>query len=154
MQLSCDFMKDISWFQAFLQETNGVFIIHNELGNLACFYVDACNMGCGAICQDKAYHSKFPPAHPRAKPLHLSSGGIKCRYKGKLVQLFCDNTTAVAILQAGKGCDTFMQVCAKEVWLTCPIWNITLWVGHKPGEDLISSDDMLSHWHLGQLYKD
>ena len=44
----------------------------------------------------------------------------------QLVHLFSDNTTAVTIFQVGKGRDAFIQAYAREIWLTCTAWNITL----------------------------
>ena len=48
----------------------------------------------------------------------------------------------MAILQARKGRDPFPQACAREVWFTCTIWDITLAIGHVVGES------------LGQVFKD
>ena len=68
----------------------------------------------------------------------------------QLVHLFCDNVSAVA----GRGMDTFLQACTREVWLTCSIWDITLAISHVAGESLTDSANALSRWHLGQMCKD
>ena len=72
----------------------------------------------------------------------------------KLVHLFCDNATPMAISKAGKGWEPFLQACARNVWLTCVIWVITLTVGHMAGESLTTTANALSHWHLGQVDRD
>ena len=46
------------------------------------------------------------------------------------------------------------KLCAREVWLTCAIWDITLTVAHMASEELMSSADALSHWNTGHHYKD
>ena len=60
-----------------------------------------------------------------------------------LVHIFSDIAMAVAIFQAGKGRDAFIQACARELWLTCAVWDITLAVGHVPGTCLEDTDDAL-----------
>lgn len=72
----------------------------------------------------------------------------------QFVHLFCDNVTAHTINQAGRGRDTFLEACAQEMWITCAIWDITLAVGHIPGESLMATTDALSKWHLGQVFTD
>ena len=73
----------------------------------------------------------------------------------QLVHLFSDNTTAMVIFQVGKGRDAFIQACAREIWLTCAAWDITLAVGHVSGASLLDmcTTDVLSCWHLGPLYR-
>ena len=61
---------------------------------------------------------------------------------------------AVAIFQAGKGTDPFIQTCARGIWLPCTAWDVTLAVGHVPDTSLSDTADALIRWHLGQSYKD
>ena len=56
----------------------------------------------------------------------------------------------MAIFQVGRGRDAFIQACAREVWLTCAAWDITLAVGHVAGTMLEATADALSRFHLGQ----
>ena len=72
----------------------------------------------------------------------------------KLVHLYCDNETAIHIFQASRGSDPFLQSCVHQLWLTCASHDITLEVGHIPGEFLTSSADTLSQWHTGQQFQD
>ena len=71
---------------------------------------------------------------------------------GHLVHLFLDNATSVAIFQAGRGRDAFIQACEREIWLTCAAWDITLAVGHVSAMSLEGTADALSRWHLGQPF--
>ena len=140
-----------------------VCFIHNEVREPVCLNVDACTNGCHAICQDEAYHAEFPQhslchsyfiCHLKSLNAIVALKMWVHKFSGKLLHLFCDNTTTVAIFQVRRGRDPFMQVCAKEVWLTCAISDVKLGVGHVAREDLIDSADTLSCWHSGQLFKD
>ena len=74
-------------------------------------------------------------------------------FTGNLVHLFSDNTTAVAILQTGRGRDAFIQACTREICLTCATWDSTLSMGHVSSASLEGTADALSCWHLGQPYQ-
>ena len=63
----------------------------------------------------------------------------------KLVHRFFDNETVVAIFQAGRDRDEFIQACAREVWPMYTSWDITLVVGHIPGAQFTNTADALSH---------
>ena len=47
-----------------------------------------------------------------------------------------------------------LQVCGREVWLTCAILDIILGVVHMASEELTNLADTLSCKHTGQHYKD
>ena len=94
------------------------------------------------------------PLYPPQGSPHMSSRSPQCSGGSKIagspsgpqtgVQLYSDNTTAVAIFQAGRGRDEFIQSCAREVWITCATWDINLVVGHIPGLCLDGTADVLS----------
>ena len=115
------------------------------------------------LSEKEAYHLHFP-AHMLQQQLsicHLEVLNAMVVVKlwapklaSQLVHLFCDNTTAVAIFQAGKGRDPFLHACTREMWLTSAIWDITLTIGHMARESLAASTDALSHWYLGQVYRE
>ena len=118
---------------------------------------------CGAVTKMAAYHAQFPPhimseGHPICHLEALNAVvAIKLwapSFSNCLLHLFSDNAKAVAIFQAGRGRDCFLQPCAREIWLTCAVWDITLAVGHVPGDSLTGTADALSRYHLGQVYKD
>ena len=78
---------------------------------------------------------------------------LATQFSSKLVYLFCDSTTAVNIFQAGHRRDSWIQACARQLWLTCTTYDITLAVDHIVRKHLTSSADPLSHWHMGQHFK-
>ena len=157
------FKKDVAWFNKFLPATDGVFMIHEDDRVPVQLFVDACASGCGAITDRAAYHVQFPPhiireAHPIC---HLEALNIVVaiklwapKFSNSLLHLFSDSATALAIFQAGKGRDAFLQACAWEIWLTCAVWDITLAVGHVSGVSLTATADALSRYHLGKVHRD
>ena len=50
VMLSCDFHKDLNWFNAFLPQTSSMFTINDKHREPISLYVDTCTTGCGAIC--------------------------------------------------------------------------------------------------------
>ena len=134
-----DFKIDLAWFREFLPQTDGVFIIHKENRVPVCLHVDSCTSGCGALSEKEAYYIHCP-AHIRQQQLsicHLEM--LKAmvavtlwapKLAFQLVHHLCDNTTAMAIFQARKSRDFFLQACSKEVLLTGAIWDIILTIGH------------------------
>ena len=161
--LSPEFKMDVAWFSKYLPTTDRVFIIHEDDRVPVHLFVDACTSGCGAVTKWAAYHTQFAPhvvreGHPIC---HLEALNAVVAitlwapsFSKSLVHLFSDNTTAVAIFHVGRGRDSFLQACAREIWLTCAVWDITLAVGDVSGASLTDTADALSRWHLGQVYKD
>ena len=158
-----EFRKDMAWFQRFLPRFNGVFLIHKDTRVPTPLYMDVCTSSCGAVTNTEAYHVEFPPhiVRQRLSICHLEALNAVVAVKvwvlnftEQLVHLFSGTSTAVAIFQAGKGKDPFIQACAREIWLVCTAWDVTLAVDQVCGASLSDTADALSHWHLGQSYKD
>ena len=119
--------------------------------------------GEGAITGNQAYHVQLPQhlitddhpiCHLEAANAVAAVRTCATAFQHQLVHFYCDNDTAVHIFQAVRGRDDFLQSCAHQLWLTCASHDITLALGHIPGELLTSSADTLSRWHTGQQYKD
>ena len=128
-------------------------------------FVNACSTGCRGCTPTEAYHAHFPPSILQKDQhiCHLEALNVVVvvvvklwtpRLSHQLVHLYSDNATAVAIFQAGRGRDEFIQACSREVWITCATWVYTLVVGHIPGSCLADTVDALSRWHLGQGFRD
>ena len=76
----------------------------------------------------EAYHSLFPTqilqkdlsiCHLKALNATVAIKMWAPKYVNRLVHLFPDNTTAVAIFQAGRWKDYFLKAYAREIWLHC-----------------------------------
>ena len=111
----------------------------------------------------QAYHVQFPSYrlmadHPICYLEAINAiAAIKMwarHLKNQLVHLYWDNEMAITIVQAGRGRDPFIQVCDQQLWLICTSYDITQHVGHIAGELRIFSVDVLSHWFMGQRFKD
>ncbi len=161
--LEGEFREDLKWwFDAYLASTNGVFIIQEEeVRTPVHLHVDSSSTACGGFSGREAYHHKFPrdivnkglsichlEAINAVAALNLWAPGLK----GKLVHLHSDSATAVAIMQAGRGRDAFLQACAREAWLTAAIHDLTLVVSHIPGRELQDTADALSREQLGEPF--
>ena len=68
--------------------------------------------------------------------------------------LHSDSATAMAIFQASRGRDQFIQACNKEIWLVCAVHAITLSFAHTPREQLTDTADTLSCFHTGGVYEE
>ena len=66
--------------------------------------------------------------------------------KGKLVHLYSDSATMVAIFQVGRGRDPYIQACVRELWLTCSEHESNIRVSHTPEEALTGMANVLNHW--------
>ena len=148
-----EFWKDVTWFQQFLPCFNRVCLIHKDARVPIPLYVDGCTSGCGAVTHTEVYHVQFPPhiVQQRLSICHLEAINAMVAvqiwapiFTKQLVYLFSDNSTAVTIFQAGKGKDPFIQACAREIWLTCTAWDVTMAVGHVLGASLSDTTDSLS----------
>ena len=56
--LSPEFRKDLAWFDRFLPNTDGTFIIHQDDRHMVQLYSMS---NCRALTADRAYHATFPP---------------------------------------------------------------------------------------------
>ena len=120
-------------------------------------------MGCGGCTPTEAYHAHFPStilhnAHPIC---HLDVLNVVWAVQlwaphlvHKLVHLYSDSSTAVAIFQAGRGRDNFIRASAREVWVDVCHLGLILVVGHIPDSCLADTADALSRWHLELVFRD
>jgi hypothetical protein len=161
--LNEEFRKDLRWFSAYVSSTNGVFMIHEDQRAPVNIYVDSCNSGGGGICEGQAYTHQYGDQLLEAD-IHINSleaanavAALKLwapDLTGRLVHLYSDSSTAVAVMQMGRGRDPFLQTCAREAWLTAALHDITLEVRHIPGEELLETADALSRQHLGGQFRE
>jgi hypothetical protein len=161
VSLSQEFKKDILWFQKYLPSTNGIYIIQQDSRPAQHIYVDSCITGCGGCTDNAAYHAQYPPSIQQLKWAICHLEALNClvalrlwqdSLKGQKVHLHSDSATAVAVFQLGRGRSQTLQTIAREIWLLCAKWDISLQVSHIPGEQLTKSADALSRLHLGSPY--
>jgi hypothetical protein len=160
--LTDDFRKDLSWFTKFMTGSNGVYLLDKKLEKPVIIKVDSCLTGGGGWCRDQAYSKVYSPAL-QAQQLPICA--LECMnalaafrqwapsLNNRHVQLQSDSATAVAVLQAGRGRDPFLQAAAREFWLLAARHSIELRVVHISGSELLSSVDALSRSHTHSSFK-
>ena len=108
---------------------------------------------CRAISQQEAYHTTFPAhvlndnrpiCHLEALSVVVAVKYWALHWKGHVVHLYSDNATVLTIFQAGRGRDSFIEVCARELWLACVQFSITLGVAHTETADALSCTKTMS----------
>ena len=108
--LTPQFWKNLAWFDKFLPDTNGVFLLHEDTRVPLPGYIDACTTGVGAVLLNEAYYTLLP-AHvlEENRPIFYL-GALNAmvaittwadKLQRRLVHLFCDNATAVVVYKAG-----------------------------------------------------
>jgi hypothetical protein len=126
-------------------------------------YVDSCSTGAGTLCQQQAYHLTYPQHILDKKPPICHLDALNCVIALKQwahhlthskVVIHCDSATAVAVMQAGKGRDSYIQACAREIWLVAAMHHISLSVVHISGQQLTLTADALSRYHTAPKYRE
>ena len=111
--------------------------------------LDACLSGCGAVAGDQFYAARFPEsvtgaghtiAHLELLNVVVALKMWSDRWAGWTVQIYCDNLNSVYVLQSGRSRDSFMQACAREVFLVTAAGDIDIQVCHRPGLSMIWAD--------------
>ena len=160
--LSDSFRKDLKWWSMFMETYNGVSFIPSSFWTEpdVTFATDSCLVGCGGICMDEYFHSSFPVAN-QGLPIHckemlavlIAARTWGYRFQGMKVQIYCDNESAVKVINSGRTKDAFMASCIRELWLEVSKHNFQLRAVHLPGEEN-RVPDWLSRWDCGQKYRD
>ena len=148
-----DFRKDLPWFNQFLTQYNGVTYYdtnycHTEV------HLDACLSGLGASFESMVYALPIPKNHNNYNIVHLELLNIVVALKvwavhwsNRRIKLHCDNMAVVEVIQKGRARDATLALMARNVWLTCALFNIQILVCHIPGKDNTLAD-LLSIWQF------
>ena len=147
------FYRDISWFNTFLEEYNGCTKIHRVQDPHFSVYVDACLQGLGAYCNDKVYFKEIPECYKwLLNIVHYEMMNVVVAFrtwahlwKDSSIQVHCDNSAVVSVLNTGISRDPFLATCARTLWLIKACCNIKVKVIHIHGKDNIYADT-LSRW--------
>jgi len=160
--LGTEFQKDIQWFLSFLPTHNGISVLHHSQVCTEGFAVelDACLTGIGGIFEFEYYHEQWPAFIIEEKhcSTHLEMLNIVIAMKlwcdkwaGRHIRIKCDNISSVFVLNTGRGRDSFLLKCAREIWLICTMNDISFTAVHFPGICNITAD-ALSRYHSGGRY--
>ena len=119
---------------------------------------DSCLEGCGGICSNQFFHSKFPTSE-LGRPIHqleflavLVGARIWGHlFKGQKIRIYCDNMAVVEVINSSKTKDEFLATCLRELWLVVAQNEFELQAVHLPGEENRVAD-WLSRWHIDHKY--
>ena len=160
--LSESFRKDIRWWSKFVSKFNGVSFIPSPTWNEpdVTFATDSCLVSCGGHCLKDYFHTPFPRVITvQNLPIHCLEllavlVGVRCwgyLCQGLKLQIYCDNESAVSVINSGRTQDPFMGTCIRELWLEVSRHNFQLRAVHLPGvENRVA--DFLSRWDLHPRY--
>ena len=145
------FYRDIAWFSRFMESYNGVTKIHKQQKSDVDLYMDACLVAEGAYTHGKVYHKHIPLCYKNVLSIvHYEMINVIIAFrtwghlwKNNWVQVFCDNSAVVHILNTGASRDVFLSACARTLWLMKARHNIKITV------EFIADNkyaDVLSRW--------
>ena len=122
---------------------------------------DACLSGCGAWIEGECFSTEFPQ-HILALQLHINALELLTiavalkiwgdRWKGKRIQVFCDNMASVNVINSGATREGFQQKCMREILFFAAKHQFEIRARHIAGVDNRISD-LLSRAHLGGAYE-
>lgn len=158
-----DFYKDVLWWRAFMPLYNRVSMMFLEQFDIpdSVAASDACLSGCGAVCGQQYFHSKFPQFISALALdiicLELLTISVCAKlwghyWKGKSILFYCDNIVSVMVLNSGKTRHYFLQQCLREISFYAAKCEFEIHGVHIAGCDN-HLPDALSRWHLGDSYK-
>ena len=151
IQLTKEFHRDLNWFNTFLSSYNGAtFYDNNQIH--ATIALDACLSGLGDVYKDMVYALQIPWGFCNYTIVHLEMLNIMLALKvwgqywsNKCVEIKCDNSAVVSVLQEAKARDPLLAAFARNIWLLTSTFNIQLKVSHIFGKDNQIAD-LLSWW--------
>ena len=155
--------KDITWWYRFLPIYNGVSLMLYEEW---CEPDEICSsdsslQGCGGFWQGKYFHTAFPQNfhndHFHITILEMFAVIIclklwGCNFKGKKIQMFCDNQSICQVVNSDKAKDEVLQDCLREIAFLAAVHEFQIKMVHlESKENRIS--DCLSRWDLDYSYR-
>ena len=154
--------KDILWWNTFLPHYNGIsMMLYEEWCNPdETFSSDACLEGCGGFSNGKFFHSDFPIDVKNRKycinVLEMFSIMVCLKlwgklFKGKRIQIFCDNGAVCQVLNSGRSHNESLQSGLREIAFLSAEYEFQIRVIHISG---ISNRiaDHLSRWNSSQKH--
>ena len=158
ININSDMKNDLIWFRDFAAHWNGVSVFPdreptNEI------VVDACLTAIGGATDDRAYSASVAHADdPLVNISEVEAINIAVALqtfmgpedKGRCVVVYCDNMSAVQVMQSGKGKNLVMLEAARMAWMVQAMFQLTIIYRHIPG-DLNTLADTLSRAPNSQL---
>lgn len=158
VRLTQEFRKDLFWWQEFVNVYNGVSLIPRITWSSpdAIFATDSCLTGCGGVNATSFFHSPYPQSILDLNlPIHcleLLAVTVAVKlwgssYGGMKVQIYCDNSAVVSVLNSSKTKDQFLASCLRKLWFYVSFYEFEIRAVHLSGTDN-RLPDLLSRWHI------
>ena len=155
--------KDLLWWHKYLSQYNGVSMMILEEWSKPdeVFSSDSCLSGCGGFWQGNFFHAVFPKSVSDKKYniniLEILSVIICMKlwgssFKGKRIQVYCDNSAVCSVINSGKAKCAILQDCLRELAFLSAIFECqirTVYLNTKSNRIA----DHLSRWHLNDSHK-
>jgi hypothetical protein len=132
---------------------NGTVSIFKSLRPQVKIFVDASLTGLGGALGKYVYElaithkPDYCIAHWEAINILVALRIFSSFVQGQQVQIWCDNSAAVNILNSGRGSDPLLQCIARNLWLCQAQLDCNLWYSHIKGQDNCVAD-LLSRWSV------
>ncbi len=160
--IPCEIKRDIKWWDEFLASYNGVSIMGdlNWSSPDSVFASDACLSGAGACSSEEYWHTEFPSevlsleTHINVLELWAVTVAAKiwsAQWKGLRIQILCDNSATVSVINSGRCKDKLMLKILRELLYIAAVGEFEVRAEHIPGV-LNRIPDNLSRWHLDQKH--
>jgi len=139
-----EFKKDPSWWSKFLDKFNGVSYIPDMVwaNPDVNFSTDACKTRAGGWSDKEFYSCQFPEfvlkfcPHINQLELWAILIGLKIwqkKFVDRKIQVFCDNSASVTVINTGRSKDTLMLRILREMALVAVQNNFEIRAVHLPG---------------------
>ena len=155
--------KDILWWHKFLPCYNGVsLMLYEEWSDPdEICSSDACLNACGGFWSGKYFLASFPEKYNNEKYnitvlemfaviLCLKLWGAN--FKGKRIQMFCDNLNVCHCINTGKAKNQLLQQCLREVCFIAAVNEFQVRMAHLDSKANRISDH-LSKWNLNIAHR-
>ena len=154
---------DILWWQKFLPRYNGVsLMLYEEWSNPdEICSSDSCLNACGGFWSGNYFHSSFPDYFYEQKysiTILEMFAVIIClklwgsSFKGKRIQMYCDNLSVCHCINTGKAKNLLLQQCLREICFIAAINEFQIRMVHLDSKSNRLSD-LLSRWNLNVSYQ-
>lgn len=122
---------------------------------------DACLNGCGGFWLGRYFHATFPKHFCKKKYsitilemfaviVCLKLWGI--HFKGKKIQMYCDNQSVCQVINSGKAKCEMLQECLREIAFLAAVNEFQVRMVHLSSETNRISDN-LSRWDLDASHR-
>ena len=156
--------KDILWWYTYLPRYNGVSMMLYEewCSPDSIFSSDSCLQACGGFWEGKYFHSKFPSNFEKCgysiNILEMFAIIVSLKlwgsfFKGKRIQIFCDNESVCFCLNTGKSHNEILQSCLREVAFLAAIYEFQIRAVHL-STDCNRLADTLSRYDISPKHRD